>query len=288
MILTIDKKRIDFTLEDEKYLNEVIDNVNNWLSENQLIIEKLYINNEDFSKHDLKVNLDDVNIIDIETLSFKDLNINNLSWIKYFFERLLLAIKKWDTKILDQVKMEIPFVLNHLPSVLSLDNKTPENLYNDKINSFLTKYDYFNCKEEIVNKDEINLHLENIVLLIDERLNEYINAKEELISSITILGSLKDDLESVSIYLQSGKADQAALIMNRFTNIFHKILRIINFNLKNSDITNGKNLDEFTDGLDDILSELLDGYESKDTVLIGDILEYELSPRIEKLKEIFS
>lgn len=288
MILTIDKKRIDFTLENEKYLHEVIDNVNNWLSENQLIIEKLYINNEDFSKHDLKVHLDDVNIIDIQTLSFKELNINNLSWIKYFFDRLILAIDKWDIKILDQVKMEIPFVLNHLPSVLSLDNKTPENLYSDNISILLKRYNYFKCKEEIVNKDEINIQLNNIVLLLNERLNEYVNAKEELISSITILESLKHDLQSVSIYLQSGKEDKAALIMNKFTNIFHKILRIINFNLKNSDITNGNNLDVFTDGLDDILSELLDGYQSQDTVLIGDILEYELSPKIEILKEIFS
>lgn len=288
MILTIDKNRIDFTLENEIYLDEVIDNVNKWLSENQLIIEKLYINNEDFSKHDLKIELKDVNIIEIETLSFRDLNVNNLSWITYFFERLIKAIKIWDTKILDQVKMEIPFVLNHLPTVLSLDNKTPENIYVENINKYLNKYNNFQCKEEFINKEEVIDLLNSIVLLLNERLNEYTNTMEELKSSITVLVSMQQELEAVSIYLQSGKENKAAIIMNKFTSIFHKILRVINFNLKNTEIVDDKNLKKFTEGLDDILTELLDGYESQDTVLIGDILEYELSPRIDLLKQIFS
>lgn len=288
MTLTIDKKRIDFTLETEKYLDEVITNINNWLSENQLLIEKLYVNNEDYSNMDLHIPLEDVNIIDIETLSFTELNINNISWIKYFFERIILAINDWDSKILEQVKVEIPFVLGHLPSILSLDSKTPETIFTDKITEMLNEYNYFNCKEEVVDKKEVNTFLDNIVKLLSERLNEFLNAEEELKSSIVILGTLKGELESVSIYLQSGKQEKAAVIMNKFTNILHKILRILNYNSKNSEFTRGKSLEEFTDGLDDILTDLLDGYESKDTVLIGDILEYELSPRIDSLQEIFN
>lgn len=288
MTLTIDKKNIEFTLENEKKLDEVILNINSWLSENQLIIEKLYINNEDFSMHDLNVELDDISTIDIETLSFTELNINNLSWIKYFFDKLIVAIHAWDTIALAQVKNEIPFVLNHLPNILSLDNKTPESIYSETLTIMLNKYDNFQCKEEDVNKKDVDKFLNTIVQLITERLHEYINPILELKTSIGILLNLKDDLESVSIFLQSGKIKEAAIIMDNFTNIFHKILRIIKFNLNNKEVTNGKNLDDFTEGLDDILSELLDGFESQDTVLIGDILEYELLPKIETLKNIFT
>lgn len=288
MVLTIDKKIIDFTLEDEKVLKEVIENINLWLSENQLIIEKLYVNNEDYSMHDLDIDLKDIANIDIETLTFTELNINNLSWIKYFFERLINAIEAWNIIELQQVKSEISFVIKHLPTILSLDNKTPENTYSEKLTIFLEKYDFFNCKEQTVNKDEIILFLNNIVLLLTERLHEYINARQELKSSIEILLTLQEELESVSILLQSNKSNEAAIIMNKFTNVFHKILRIIKFNLNNPDVTHGQKLDSFTNGLDDILNELLEGYESQDTVLIGDILEYELSPKIEILKDIFS
>ncbi|MGL1894088.1 MAG: hypothetical protein OCD02_20825 [Spirochaetaceae bacterium] len=288
MTITIDKKRIDFSLDNEKKLNEVIESLNTWLSESQLIIEKLYINNEDYSLKDLEISLDDINVIDIETLSFKDLNIHNISWVKYFFERLIKAITTWDSVILKQVKTEIPFMITHIPTLLSLDNIKPENIHSKNITEILEKYNYFNCKEEIVDKEYVIQYFKNIIVLLNERLNEYNNAKEELITSIDVLVSFKEELESVATYLQSGKEDKAAIIMTKFTNIFHKILRLLNFNLKNNEIVNDNNLNEFTEGLDEILIELLEGYESQDIVLIGDILEYELSPRIETLKKIFS
>lgn len=288
MTLTIDKKIIDFTLEGEKYLNEIINNINIWLSKNQLIIEKLYINSEDYSIKDLDIDIEEVDLIEIETLSFTELNINNLSWIKYFFESLLVAINEWKTDDLQKVKKEIDFVMKHLPQILSLDDKTPEYIYTNNLTKMLDKYNYFLCKEDIVDKREISIFINNIILLLTERLHEYINATSEIKASIEVLLGLKDELESVSIYLQSGKSEEAAIIMSKFTNIFHKILRILNFNLKNPEFTHGKNLEDFTEGLDDILIELLEGYESQDTVLIGDILEYELSPKIETLKEIFS
>jgi len=287
MTLTIDKNNIDFSLENEKYLNEVISNISNWLSKNQLIVEKLYIDNEDYSNRDLNVKIDDIRSIEIETLSFTELNINNISWIKYFFQRLTLALDNWDREILLQVNDEIPFVLNHLPNILSLDNKTPEYGKNEIILELLNRYNYLNCKEESVDKESINDIFEDIILLLNERLREFSNPKEELITSIKVLVSLKPDLESVAIYLQAGNEEKAAKVMNTFTHILHKVLRILNFNINNVKVTNGNDLNEFTDGLDDILNELLDGYESQDTVLIGDILEYEISSRIEKLEDLF-
>ncbi|QEN05752.1 hypothetical protein EW093_13910 [Thiospirochaeta perfilievii] len=287
MTLTIDKNNIDFSLENEKYLNEVISNISSWLSKNQLIVEKLYIDNEDYSNRDLNVKIDDIRSIEIETLSFTELNINNISWIKYFFQRLTLALDNWDREILLQVNDEIPFVLNHLPNILSLDNKTPEYGKNEIILELLNRYNYLNCKEESVDKESINDIFEDIILLLNERLREFSNPKEELITSIKVLVSLKPDLESVAIYLQAGNEEKAAKVMNTFTHILHKVLRILNFNINNVKVTNGNDLNEFTDGLDDILNELLDGYESQDTVLIGDILEYEISSRIEKLEDLF-
>ncbi len=288
MILTIDKKRIDFTLENERFLNEVIESINYWLSDNQLIIEKLYINNEDYSQKDLNIKLDNINIIDIETLSFRDLNINNLTWIKFFFEKLVNGIEKWDQMILSQIKKELPFVLNHLPVILSLDNSAPEESYNDLIIEMMEKYNYFKYKEEDVNKTEAISILNNIIILLNERIKEYTDTKEELLKSIGILATIKPDLGSVSIFLQSGKSIEASNIMDKFFRIFHKILRILNFNLKNSELISNNRIDDFTQGLDDILGELVEGYESQDLVLIGDILEYEICPRVEILEKIFN
>ena len=288
MTITIDKKQIDFTLENESKLLTVIDNIKTWLGESQLIIEKLYVNNSDYSNGDLNIDLNDVNRIDIETLSFLDLNINNLTWILYFFERLQSAVDVWDTKLLSEVKDEAPFILSHLPTILSLDNTVPEDIYSENLLELFKVYNYFQCKESIVDKKNVSKQLADIITLISERLREFNNPKEELLGSIKVLVLLKDDIESVSLYLQSGKTDKAALIMTKLINLLQKVLRILNFNIKDSNITGGKDIIEFTNGLNDILIELIEGYESQDIVLIGDILEYELSPRIDDLSSFFN
>ncbi|OQY41025.1 MAG: hypothetical protein B6229_00245 [Spirochaetaceae bacterium 4572_7] len=288
MTITIDKKQIDFTLENESKLLTVIDNIKTWLGESQLIIEKLYVNNSDYSNGDLNIDLNDVNRIDIETLSFLDLNINNLTWILYFFERLQSAVDVWDTKLLSEVKDEAPFILSHLPTILSLDNTVPEDIYSENLLELFKVYNYFQCKESIVDKKNVSKQLADIITLISERLREFNNPKEELLGSIKVLVLLKDDIESVSLYLQSGKTDKAALIMTKLINLLQKVLRILNFNIKDSNITGGKDIIEFTNGLNDILIELIEGYESQDIVLIGDILEYELSPRIDDLSNFFN
>ena len=146
MTITIDKIPIDFTLENESKLLTIIDHIKIWLEESQLIIEKLYINNKDFSNSDLNVDLADINRIDIETLSFRDLNINNLTWILYFFERVLSAINHWDIKILNEVKSEASFILSNLPTILSLDHKVPVHIDSENLLELFTSYNYFQCK----------------------------------------------------------------------------------------------------------------------------------------------
>ncbi|MBN2618156.1 MAG: hypothetical protein JXR64_07560 [Spirochaetales bacterium] len=287
MVVTIDEKIIDVTLEYEKNLKEIIINIDNWLNQGQFIIEKLYVNNQDYTNKDLDLAIENISRIDIKTISFTDLNINNLSWTKYFFEKLIIAVKNWDINILSQVESESKFVLEHIPTLLSLDNIKPELYYSEKLKDLFNSYSYFNCNEEIVNKDEIITFLNGIDLLLTERLNEYTNTKEELKTSIEVLYMLKDEIENVSIFLQTGKAKDAGIIMSKFTSSFHKVLRILNFNLKNKDIVGEVDVLSLLTGIDDILNDLVDGYENKDTVLIGDILEYELTPKIEILKENF-
>lgn len=286
MTLTIDKTPIDFTLENESSLEDVVKSISKWLSEHHLIIEKLYINEQDYSLRDFDIALNDVKDISVETISFKDLNINNLSWIIFFFNSLIKALNAWDSKVLNQVEKEIPFVLEHIPTLLSLDYTTNEDIYSNQITDILKKYDYFKCSEDSVNKDEVIGLFNSIVILLTERLNEFENTKEELKATILLLNSFREDIESISILLQSGKEDKAALIMSKFTNVFQKLIRIITFNINDKEIIGDNNISDFTNELNEILTELLEGYESQDVVLIGDILEYELSPRIKKLNEI--
>lgn len=288
MTLTINQQQIDFTLENEATLKEVVSNIDSWLSNDQLTIEKLVVNGSDYSDRDLDISLDSINSIEIETLSFHDMNVHNISWIKYFFEQLISAIESWNPEILEQVEKESAFILNNISTILSEDNKTPDTIITQQISELLSLYNNFQCSESIVDKDKTLGLLNRVIILLNERLNEFENVEAELQSGIEVLNSLTEELESVSIYLQSGKSREAATIMGKFTGAFNKVLRIINFNIKNPIFADNSNIQDFVDGLDEILHELLEGFESQDTVLIGDILEFELPPKIESLKQIFS
>lgn len=286
MKLVIDNTPIDFTLDNETNLKEVISSISKWLADSQLIIEKLQINSEDYSNKELNSDLENIKKIEIDTISYRDLNINNISWIMYFFNNLSQAIEKWNVSALDLVEKESSTILEHIPNLLSLDNSKKDTIYAEKIQTILKNYNYFKCNESEVNKEEVLNFFNNITVLLKERLNEYQKPKEELKASILLLNSFREEIESISLLLQSGKEGDAASIMTKFTNVFQKLLRIITFNINNKEITGDNNIKEFTNELHGILEELLEGYESQDVVLIGDILEYELSPKIEELNRL--
>ena len=45
-------------------------------------------------------------------------------------------------------------------------------------------------------------------------------------------------------------------------------------------------LERFFSDLNRILTELIEAFEAKDSVLIGDLLEYEVTPRLEGLERL--
>ena len=46
----------------------------------------------------------------------------------------------------------------------------------------------------------------------------------------------------------------------------------------------GKDYNVFYSELNKVLKELLEAFKLKDSVLIGDLMEYEMAPRLEELK----
>jgi len=130
----------------------------------------------------------------------------------------------------------------------------------------------------------------NLTSLTEERLREVTEPLKEYTNIEPVLDDICVKLVDLPLDIQTGKDKKAALTMQLFTAVTEKIFRIYyQFDTqgyleeqeaeKKEQII--RQITEFTD----VLKELLEAYEKNDSVLVGDLTEYEASVRI---KEIYS
>jgi len=95
-------------------------------------------------------------------------------------------------------------------------------------------------------------------------------------------------LQEVPVLLQTGKDLQVLEYIHRFSSDLQNLYQLLPL-LTIAGITTGAagsgsaDLEAYPSELAPILGQLLAALEAKDTVLVGDLSEYELAPRIEKL-----
>ena len=120
----------------------------------------------------------------------------------------------------------------------------------------------------------------------------------DTISGTEIRASLRDlgerftavvpQLRDIPVQLQTGKDLQVMETIHGFSlslQNFYRLLPLLSIAGISADDSgiDGAVLTELPGELSPLLSDLLDGLQKKDTVLVGDISEYELAPRIERM-----
>jgi len=124
--------------------------------------------------------------------------------------------------------------------------------------------------------------------VIEERLRELQNPADELEKSGTLVAEICARLEELPLDVQTGKDARAAETIGVFSGVTEKVFRVFAV-LKNggfpvrdimvADVSVSDYIAEFHSTLQD----LLNAYEQHDTVLVGDIAEYEMAPRLRGL-----
>ena len=119
-----------------------------------------------------------------------------------------------------------------------------------------------------------------------ERLAEVEDPEGSMRAAARIFASLRPELAEVSVRMQTGKDAEAIKTMMLTVELINKAVRLlpefsravpgaVDFSV------DGKTVGEFFDGFNDILRELAGAFESRDGVLIGDLAEYEILPRLD-------
>ena len=113
---------------------------------------------------------------------------------------------------------------------------------------------------------------------------------DSLSSLITPFTDIKTDVENIPILLQSGKDSEVHKTITELADLIDQLCRSVTFSAlfpeKLAIIKIGeKTTADFFADFSQILGDFKNALESKDTVTIGDLAEYEIGPRLSEIAE---
>jgi hypothetical protein len=124
--------------------------------------------------------------------------------------------------------------------------------------------------------------------IIEERLRELRDPAGELDRTGPLITETCGRLEELPLDIQTGKDSRAAQTIQIFSGIAEKIFRVFHVlqaeGFPSGEIhVAGMPAAEYLREFGDALKELLAAYEQRDAVLVGDLAEYEMAPRLRDL-----
>jgi hypothetical protein len=135
---------------------------------------------------------------------------------------------------------------------------------------------------------EARAHMNDSASALEERialrLAEVDDPRAALARLSAELEATAAGISEVSVLLATGRDRQAMETVVRFSELSQRLLR--HLRSRGAPAVGGREPREFFDGLNRVLQELLAAFQARDTVLIGDLLEYEVAPRLRQLQAV--
>jgi hypothetical protein len=266
MEIRINGKTADITPDSEKTVGEIMASLEQWLAASGHRLSGLSIDGQTADVSLLEENfsreIDTVKLIEIYTSSLADLTAESLLNILADVEEYESLKFEEKNNFLDSWKdrAEAVFAAEQMP-----------DLYSIIVNSF--------------SGGDINPRM--LYSITEERLREVNNPGAELAKLQPLLEETCTRLEDLSLDVQTGKDARAAQTIQIFSGITEKILRITGQldiqGYLSQKANDERPFKEIISEFGNLVKELLEAYERQDTILVGDLAEYEISPRLQEL-----
>ncbi|MDR1931086.1 MAG: hypothetical protein LBQ44_10740 [Treponema sp.] len=260
--ITINGDPADITLETEKTVGELLSGIDAWLSGSGVFISGLELDGKNYGAPAMddafKLSLDEVGYVNVKTSGWAELFIEALAALKgeapYIekaqAEERRLFLSEWEES----------------PACAFLEKNAPE------------------IRSAFVQFLSGSLTHQAFVSLIDERLGELCDPGTEMKGIVPLCGEIATRLENLPLDMQTGKDGRAAETIVLFSAMAEKIFRL--FLLAKYYGFDAGDFKELIEDFGAAVKELLAAYENKDTVLMGDLAEYELAPRLLNLSKV--
>jgi hypothetical protein len=264
MDFTINGQVAQITLETEKNVGEILSGIGKWLQNSDQTLSGIVIDGEEIVSGDIS------EVFSREIDSISSIDIKTCSRLELYFEALFVVkelLKLYESSSFEEKKA------------------IQQNWETGSAASFIQHREtaLFNMLNEVFSGE--GLHPADAESIITERMREVENPSQEIGNIQNLVEDCAKRLEDLPLDLQTGKDLRAAETIQFFSGISEKLFRIISLieqrgvNFETIKIEE-QSLKTFLEEFNTALQELLSAYESKDSVLVGDLAEYELAPRL--------
>ncbi|MFP4551506.1 MAG: hypothetical protein ACLFNT_11925 [Spirochaetales bacterium] len=285
MEILVNREPLDYTLESETSLGEVVDGVQEWLQDGKFTITSLDINNEAYPIHDRQrwqdIELDSIRRLEIEAIPLtNDRQTRTMALIE-FLEILEDSVRGSNETQLRDAANELPYVREQIARIVSSQGDAHSSILADeRLNRGLLPDEQSTAALE--------REIANLKTLLLSRAKELVYPLRELAVTLGALRSFATRLEDVPVLLQTGKEGEAMQIVVTLTELLSRVYRVAPLaeQADDADQLDLASLRSLLNELAPPLRELEEAFHVSDTVLVGDLLEYEIAPRLLQLDSV--
>ena len=266
MNICINDKPADITLDTEKTLGDVLSGIELWISPSGNRIQGISVNGQALGEDTLPASFNrdikDIKKLDIVVSSYRELAAEALGSL---YE---ICILYGNAAFDDRPQIAETWEKSAAARFLRTDIS---DIYELAGRSFSGE----------------GFSAQDLSIFIRERLREIADPGQEICGCEALVKGIAERMEELPLDIQTGKDQRAAETIQHFSRTGEKLFRIF-FILKSEGLSldtfviDGLPARTFMEELKAALSELSAAYENRDTVLVGDLSEYELAPRLLK------
>ena len=283
MEIQINNQNLDFTIEQDETLGQVIKDIEAWLKGTDLVLysvkhEDLELLSTPYEQWGATPHTE-VGTLNVTVKHARELAALNLQTILEYLDILKASIATGNGERLDELLSGFPALIEslqkHFPNSEQLLQTLVTLLANSRTDQVLAWAD--ETREQALKLIDL------VYSQVSFRLQEHRDPKGALKTLSEALTVCIEEVSEISILLQTGKDKQAMDAIVRFSELSQNLIRLVVSVFPGN---SNKELQDFYRELGGTLSELLEAFEAKDSVLIGDLMEYEIAPRLERLRTI--
>lgn len=280
MQILVNKTPFDVQLEHEKSAGDVFRGLSLWFSEHALSVTSLEINGSPVEISEIDTwgdrSIEEVSTLDLSVSSRYDQRRDHLMVLLDYVTMFRQAAASGNMEVVAQLIAEYSPVRRSLDTLINPGEG--RHLLGEQFDQLLDQTGVLRGEPGPGLRTLLGF-LKNLEILITDRLEELIDPPQELLKVVSALEELVPVLEELPVLLQTGKDNEAMQHIVTFTELAGKLTRLFSY----IGIDASSDLVSSYRELNPILSELTEAFDSADAVLIGDLVEYEIAPRITTL-----
>ena len=319
MEIFINDEKTAFELENEETALDVLNAISDYAlkSKPQQFLTKIKINDKEYSfanEESVKsIKIDKINKMEIETSDIYGITNLSIDQIDGFLKLLfdIFKNKTWDSSI-SKVSDSVNWMKNGINQIIRIFGSKGTQLENEE-SIFVSNCDKLHdvfinfSPEKIAEDDKMAVEVLNYIKEMKASLSKIreglvksykLPDKEYILVSINnIINTIEEispKLENIPVMFQTGEDREAMNIIQSLADILDDSISLFVVFKESLKLHMDKytvkevSFEEFFKIITEHLRELMEAIQNSDSIMIGDLLEYEFVPNLEEIKTILT